>query len=278
VTGILISGATGFFGNAFVQFLLDETDEKRICIYSRDEAKQAQMRARFKDDDRLRWLVGDVRDLRRLTRAMEGVDTVVHAAALKRIEVGAYSPEEMVQTNVIGSMNVIDAAYEAGVERVIALSSDKAYQPVSPYGQSKALMESLFLTANQSHHGPAYSVCRWGNVWRSTGSVVPTWENLISQGAVTVPVTDPNCTRFFMYPSEAVKLVWDTLETMPGEIVIPKWLPAYRLGDLAEAMNVGMQVNGLPAWEKMHEGMCDGVTSDAARRMTVDELWEALSR
>jgi FlaA1/EpsC-like NDP-sugar epimerase len=276
VTSILVTGATGFFGNAFVRFLLDETDEERICIYSRDEAKQAKMRAAFRDNDRLRWFVGDVRDLRRLTRAMSGVNTVVHAAALKRIEVGAYAPEEMVQTNVIGSMNVIDAAYEAGVERVIALSSDKAFQPVSPYGQSKALMESLFLTANLSHSGPAYSVVRYGNVWRSTGSVVPTWIDLIFQGAVTVPVTDPNCTRFFMFPEQAVKLVWDTLETMPGEIVIPDWLPAYRLGDLAEAMNVGMQVNGLPAWEKMHEGMRDGVTSDVARRMSVDELFEAL--
>lgn len=278
---ILITGGAGFFGKAFTKFLLEKTNVERICIYSRDEWKQAEMKAEISDPDlRMRYLVGDIRDQSRLARAMRGVDTVVAAAALKRIEVGNYAPDEMVKTNVIGAMNIIDAAYQSGVKKVVQLSTDKAWGGgVSPYGQSKALAESLYLNANNIYGeaGPQYSVCRYGNIFNSRGSILPTWKKMIANGASEVPVTDPECTRFFMTIDEAVKLVIDTLITMRGgELIIPEWLPAFAVGDLATALNVKIKVIGLPAWERRHEGMRDDLTSDKARRMTVEELREML--
>jgi UDP-N-acetylglucosamine 4,6-dehydratase len=276
---ILITGATGFYGNAMVRRLLAEDEYTRICIFSRDEAKQAAMRVKFNDDSRLRWFVGCVRDKERLTRAMRHVDVVVHAAALKRIEVGFYNPEEMVKTNVVGTMNMVDAAASAAVEKVVMLSTDKAYQPVSAYGQSKAIAESIVLAANNTYGatGPVYSVVRYGNVAGSTGSVIPIWRETLKKSD-TVIVTDPDCTRFWMTADDAVDLVmdtinWDQRETKP---FIPT-LPAYRLGDLAEAMGAKMNITGLPAWEKRAESMEDGKCSADARRMTVDELKLELS-
>lgn len=280
VRGYLITGGSGFFGQAFVRHLLANTDCGRICIYSRGEHRQAEMRQALRgDSDRLRFFVGDVRDRERLRLAMKGIDVVIAAAALKRIEVGAYCPDEMVKTNIIGSMNVVAAAADSGVSKVVFISSDKAWNGRSPYGQTKAIGESIFLTANNVYGGagPKYSVCRYGNVWKSTGSVVPTWQSMIAAGAKAVPVTDPECTRFFMTRTEAVTLVQDTIDSMVGgELVIPKTLPAYRVGDLAAAMGVSFNASGLPAHEKLHEGMCDGVTSDIARRMSVEELKYAL--
>jgi UDP-N-acetylglucosamine 4,6-dehydratase len=226
------------------------------------------------DDRRLRFLVGDVRDRDRLRRAFAGVDVVIHAAALKRIEVGYYNPTEMVETNINGARNVIEAAMDAGVSKVVALSSDKAWQPISPYGQSKALAETLFRNAYQGQ--TKFAVTRYGNVWKSRGSVVPRWLQVL-QTSDTVNVTDVDATRFFMWMDEAVELVLETVKTMRGgELNIPT-LPAYRLGDLAEAMGAKMKIIGLPEWEKKHEGMCDGNTSDKARRMSVAELREALN-
>ena len=227
------------------------------------------MRAEF-DDERLRWFIGDVRDRDRLRRAFEGVHTVVHAAALKRIEVGAYNPIEMVKTNVVGAMNVIEAAMDAKVSKVVALSSDKAYQPISPYGQTKALMEGLMLAANNASPKTRFAVTRYGNVAGSAGSVIPFW-----RGKRDVPVTDPDCTRFWMTMDEAVDLVLDTIQAMPKEVAIPS-LPAFRLGDLVKAMGAEGEIKGLPKWEKKHEGLCDGLTSDSARRLSVAELREAL--
>lgn len=274
---VLITGGSGFFGHGFVREALDRGVE-RICIYSRGEYAQHLMRMEFGNDSRLRWLIGDVRDLDRMEEAMQGVDVVVHAAALKRIEVGFYNPEEMYKTNIIGTLNVIAAARRSGVSKVVGLSSDKAANPVSAYGISKAAAECAILSANNTRgaDGPIYSAVRYGNVWKSTGSVVPTWEKLIASGIRSVPVTDPECTRYFMRRSEAVKLVMDTIDTMQGgELNIPQ-LPAYRLGDLAEAMQVEIVVNGLSEFEKRHETM-DGVTdSSTARRMTVEELREEL--
>jgi len=271
---ILITGGTGSFGRAFTKKLL-ENGVERICIYSRGEHAQAEMRAEC-DDERLRWFIGDVRDRDRLTRACEEVDIVVHAAALKRIEVGAYNPIEMVKTNVLGAMNVIEAAQDAGVTKVVALSTDKAYQPISPYGQTKALMEGLMLAANNTvkSWGPKFSVTRYGNVAGSKGSVIPKWRELIARGE-PVTITDPSCTRYWMTMDEAVQLVSDTIRHMPKEIVIPI-LPAFNIMDLAIAMDAEMTVCGLPEWEKTHEGLCDGNTSDKARRMHVDELKEAI--
>lgn len=273
---VLITGGTGYFGRAFARHALS-TGAERVCIYSRSEHRQAEMREEMADE-RLRWLIGDVRDRDRLCRAMQGCEIVVHAAALKRIEVGQYNPEEMAKTNIGGAINVIEAARSAGVSKVVALSTDKAYEPISPYGQSKALAESLFLAANHSSgaYGPRFAVCRYGNVAGSTGSVIPRWRHLLCAGRA-VPVTDPECTRFWMSRHEAVALVAETIAKMRGgELCIPT-LPAFRLGDLAAAMGAQMEIIGLPAWEKKHESMSPQNSSDKARRMSVEELRDQIA-
>lgn len=278
---VLLTGGSGAFGNAMTQYLLTETNVGRIVVFSRGEYRQflmSQEVAPLNMADRLRFMIGDVRDRDRLRRAMEGIEVVIHAAALKRIEVGNYNPIEMVKTNVIGALNVIEAAQDADVRKVVALSSDKAFQPVSPYGTSKALAESIFLAANNTtgNYGPKFSICRYGNVWRSTGSIVPIWRGMVAQGADTVPVTDPDCTRFFMRMSEAVDLVINTINSsIVGELAIPK-LPAYRIGDLANAMGLNMRITGLPPWEKRHEAMNAELWSHEARRMTIEELTREL--
>lgn len=293
----LITGGTGAFGQAFAHRLLSQklspvmlaAGHGKVAILSRGEFRQFEMAQALKPQDpdgRLRFFIGDVRDKERLRRAMEGMEVVIHAAALKRIEVGHYNPIEMVKTNVIGSANVIEAAQDAGVKKVVFLSSDKAFQPVSPYGTSKAIAESLFLASNNTTGGKTrFAVTRYGNVWRSTGSVVPLWESIKKEQhkdawkrygrAIKVPVTNPDCTRFFMTMDQAVNLVLEALEYMPDRPWVPT-LPAYRLGDLTEAMDVEMDVIGLPPWEKKHESMAEGNSSDLARRMSVDELKEAL--
>ena len=283
---VLITGGSGAFGTAFANFLLGltATVPARIVIYSRSEHRQAELRRQLEADHptaphRMRYFIGDVRDRDRLRRAMEGIEIVVHAAALKRIEVGFSNPMEVKKTNIDGAANVIEAATDARVRNVVALSTDKAFEPISPYGTSKAFAESLFLAAENTRgwHGPHFSVVRYGNVWGSTGSVVPTWRKIL-ETSDTVPVTDPECTRFFMTMAEAVDLVFKTAMHMTGgEINIPT-LPAYRLGDLAEAMGARMDVRGLPAFEKRHESMGPGNSSDKARRMSVAELREALAR
>lgn len=274
---ILITGGSGFFGQGFARSALARGSE-RVCIYSRNEYAQALMRQNFGNDPRLRFFVGDVRDQGRLRRAMEGVDLVVHAAALKRVEVGEYNSDEMVKTNIGGAQNVIEAAQDAGVEKVVALSTDKAFEPVNAYGASKLLAEKLFLCANNARgaSGPVFAVTRYGNVAGSTGSVIPTWRAALAAGRL-VRVTDPECTRYWMTLQQAVDLVADTAESMKGgELAIPD-LPAYRLGDLAEAMGVSFSVVGKGAGEKVHEGMAPGMTSDKARRMSVGEIKEALN-
>ena len=276
---VLITGGSGYFGRAFALRLLENEEVERIVIVSRGEYQQFLMAQELGEDKRLRFMIGDVRDRDRLRRAMQGVDVVVHAAALKRIEVGMYNPLEVVKTNVYGAVNVIEAIQDSGVRKGVALSSDKAFEPVSPYGTSKALAEAIFLAANKTvgSSGTRFSVCRYGNIFNSTGSVVPVWSKLIADGALEVPVTDPDCTRFFMRMSEAVQLVLDTIENMPTSPAIPH-LPAYRLGDLAEAMGVKMRILGLPDYEKKHESMATGNSSDRARRMTIAELRSELAR
>lgn len=276
---LLITGGTGSFGRAMTARLLASSWCRRIVIYSRGEHAQADMARQFAahpNSGRLRFFIGDVRDRDRLKRAMYGVQYVIHAAALKRIEVGAYNPIEMVKTNIGGAINVIEACQDCDVGTVVALSTDKAWQPISPYGQSKALAESLFLNCPQDR--TKFAVCRYGNVWGSAGSVVPTWRAAIAAGG-PIRLSDPDVTRFFMLMDEALDLVLDTLNKTPGkQLVIPE-LPAYRLGDLLEAVldgadkgRIPIELTGLPAWEKMHEGMSDGMTSDIARRMTIAEL------
>lgn len=276
---VLITGGSGFLGKALTRRILADNLSERICIYSRGEHAQADMRSMFKDDARLRFFIGDVRDPSRLKRAMHRVDTVIHAAALKRIEVGHYNPVELARTNIDGTINVIEAAQDAGVKKVVFVSSDKAHQPCSAYGYSKAFGESLILAANNTSGGSTkYAVTRYGNVWNSAGSIVPKWRAMIGAGSTSVPITDPDCTRFFMRVEDAVELVLTVAREMKGgEIVVPD-LPAFRVGDLATAFGVAMEVTGLPAWEKKHEAMSDQHTSDKARRMTIDELQAELGK
>lgn len=276
-SGVLITGGTGYLARGLVQRLLAE-DCQRICIFSRNEFAQVRMRAEFKDDPRLRWFIGDVRDAERLERAMESVEYVIHAAALKRIEVGHYNPDEMVKTNVDGTINVIAAARRTGISKAVLTSSDKAFEPVSPYGQTKALAESLFLTANDPQYGPRFSVCRYGNVAGSTGSVIPTWREQLKIGC-GVRITDPDCTRFWMTRDEAVELVLSTLRSPArGELAIPM-LPAYRLHDLAVAMGAtAIEVKGLDRWEKKHESMAQGNSSEHAQQLSRFELQDLLEK
>ncbi len=232
------------------------------------------MAGRFADD-RLRFFIGDVRDYFRVRRAMEGCEVVIHAAALKRIEVGVYNPEEMIKTNVLGTSYVVRAAHFAGVKKAILVSTDKAYEPVSPYGYSKALAESIFLSANASPSvtSPAYSIVRYGNVWCSAGSVVPSWREELAAGRLPT-IRNPACTRFFMLLREAVDFVLGAVKIMQGgEVFFPE-LPAYKLEDLATAMgNVGdWPITRLPRHEKLHESMEEGRCSKDARRMSIEEL------
>jgi UDP-N-acetylglucosamine 4,6-dehydratase len=286
---VLITGATGFLGQALVRELM-ERDTDRICIYSRDEAKQAAMRARIDDPkERLRWFVGDVRDCQRLTRAMDGVDTVIHAAALKRIETGEYNTTEIVKTNVIGTMNVIVACFDGAYgyppvtlpRRMVYISSDKACQCRNAYGASKLMGEKMVLGAQKTRgkYGPTFDVVRYGNVAGSTGSVIPTWRTALAYNTDAY-ITEPEATRFWMSREEAVNLVLRVAEQGTGGGLYTPTLPAYRLGDLAEAMDLPrpIEVRGLGPGEKLHERMLeDGPSSEEARRMTIDELREALA-
>ncbi len=280
IPNILVTGGSGSFGRAFCRFLLQHDLAERVCVFSRGEHAQAAMRDQLNDDPRLRFFIGDIRDQARLARAMQGVDLVIHAAALKRIEVGRYNPDEMVKTNVLGAINVVEAARLTAVSKVVGLSSDKAFQPVSAYGTSKLLMEQILLAANESSgaHGPIFTVTRYGNVWGSAGSVLPRWLEMVNAGAPDVPVTDPDCTRFMMTMQQAVELVMGAaVWGKPGDIAVPT-LPAYRLGDLVEAIVTKARITGLPRHEKLHESMDHENSSDVARRMTVEELRAHIGR
>lgn len=281
MTSIMITGGTGALGTALVKaFVCGPERAERVVVFSRGEVRQHQMAQEFAVyADNLRFFIGDVRDRDRLKRAMRGVDVVIHAAALKRIEVGFYNPIEMVKTNVLGAINVIEAAQDSNVLKVVGVSTDKAFQPVSPYGHSKAMAEALFLNANNTSGkgGTEFNVVRYGNVWNSTGSVVPLWREKMRNG-FTINITDPDCTRFFMRMNEAVCLICQAICASKGKLLIPT-LPAYRLGDLAAAMGImDYAVIGLPAWEKKHESMEEGNSSDIARRMTVAELKQELEK
>ncbi len=252
MTSILVTGGSGSFGHAFVRHMLASPDcPERLCILSRDEYKQHIMAQAF-SDDRLRFFLGDVRDVKRLRLAFHGIDTVVHAAALKQVPAGEYSPQEFVATNIFGSMNVIEAARDAGVGRVLLLSSDKACSPTTHYGATKLCAERIFTAAN-SLHGPMSASTRYGNIIDSRGSVIPLWRQAVAEGR-PVLVTDPEATRFHMRREDAVTLVLLALREMQGgEVFIPK-LRSYRLGDLAQAVTgQAGQVVGLRPAEKQHE-------------------------
>ncbi len=252
MTSVLVTGGTGSFGRAFVRHMLASPDcPDRLCILSRDEFKQQQVREQF-PDERLRFFLGDVRDEDRLALAFQGIDVVIHAAALKQVPAGEYNPYEFVATNIFGSSNVLAAARRARVKKVLLLSSDKACSPVTHYGATKLVGERLFMAAN-SHGGPISASTRYGNIIDSRGSVIPLWRQAVAEGR-PVLVTDPEATRFHMRQDQAVELVLLALREMRGgEVFIPK-LRSYRLGDLVQVVtgHAG-QVVGLRPAEKLHE-------------------------
>jgi UDP-N-acetylglucosamine 4,6-dehydratase/5-epimerase len=255
---ILVTGGTGSFGKAFVRYALDHLDPRRLIIYSRDELKQYECRQLFGDDPRLRWFIGDVRDQQRLLRAMHNVDHVIHAAALKQVDAAEYNPFEFVKTNVMGSQNVIEAAIDTGVKKVVALSTDKASSPINLYGATKLTADKLFVSGN--HYAAAYetrfAVVRYGNVMGSRGSVIPFFRQLADAGE-SLPITDPRCSRFFITLPEAVRFVVDSFDFMQGgELYVPR-IPSMRIVDLADAIRPGVatHVVGLRPGEKLHEEM-----------------------
>jgi len=268
---VLITGGTGSLGKSLVEYLLKETKVRRIAILSRDELKQQHLRVQFQDDSRLRWFLGDVRDLDRLKRAFHGVDYVIHAAALKQVDTGEYNPMEFIKTNVLGSQNVIDASIDAGVKRVVALSTDKASSPINLYGATKLTADKLFVAANNysSAYGTTFSVVRYGNVMGSRGSVIPFFQEIAAQGK-PLPITDLRMTRFWISIESAVKFVIDSLEMMTGgELYVPK-IPSMKIVDLAYAVapNAELVEIGMRPGEKLHEEM---ISADDSRRTIILE-------
>lgn len=266
---ILITGGTGSLGKALVKFLLTNTQVRRVAIFSRDELKQQHMKMEFGDDDRLRWFLGDIRDLERLKLALHEVDYVIHAAALKQVDTGEYNPMEFIKTNVLGSQNVIDAAIQSGVKKIVALSTDKASSPINLYGATKLTADKLFVAANNYGYkrGTICSVVRYGNVMGSRGSVIPYFKDLAAQGK-KLPITDLRMTRFWISIEEAVKFVLDSLEMMEGgELYVPR-IPSMKIVDLARAVAPEsiLEEIGMRPGEKLHEEM---ISPDDSRRTII---------
>lgn len=256
---ILITGGTGSFGKQCVRTLLERYRPKKIIVYSRDELKQYEMAQEFTDPV-MRYFIGDVRDSDRLKLAMRGVDYVIHAAALKQVPAAEYNPMECIKTNIHGANNVIDAALANEVKKVIALSTDKAANPINLYGATKLASDKLFVAANNiaGDRPTRFSVVRYGNVVGSRGSVVPFFQKLVRDGATEVPITDPRMTRFWITLGQGVDLVLKSFERMcGGEIYVPK-IPSMRILDLAEALAPGLPTKkvGIRPGEKLHEIMC----------------------
>lgn len=256
---VLVTGGTGSFGRRFIETLLRLHRPRRVVVFSRDELKQYEMQQAL-GGDVVRYFIGDVRDGPRLRQAMYGIDYVVHAAALKQVPAAEYNPMECVKTNVHGAENVITAAIEAGVEKVVALSTDKAANPVNLYGATKLASDKLFVAANNMAGGrrTRFSVVRYGNVVGSRGSVVPLFQRLVAEGAESLPITDARMTRFWITLEQGVDFVLRSFARMRGgEIFVPK-LPSIRVVDLAQAMAPGLphRIVGIRPGEKLHEVMC----------------------
>jgi UDP-N-acetylglucosamine 4,6-dehydratase len=268
---VLITGGTGSLGKALIENFLSESKVRRVAIYSRDELKQSALKLHFGDDKRLRWFLGDVRDLARLKRALHGVDFVIHAAALKQVDTGEYNPMEFVNTNILGSQNVIEAAIDTGVKKVVALSTDKASSPINLYGATKLTADKLFVAANNYSiaYGTAFSVVRYGNVMGSRGSVIPYFQELARTNQ-PLPLTDIRMTRFWISLQQAVKFIMESFTLMSGgELYVPR-LPSMKLLDLAHAIYPNCEINeiGLRPGEKLHEEM---ISADDSRRTLLFE-------
>ena len=270
-SSVLITGGTGSLGRSLVEYLLKQTKVRRIAIFSRDEVKQQNMRIQLKDDSRLRWFLGDIRDLERLKLAFYGVDFVIHTAALKQVDTGEYNPMEFIKTNILGSQNVIDASIYTGVKRVVALSTDKASSPINLYGATKLTADKLFVAANNYSftQGSIFCVVRYGNVAGSRGSVIPFFQELAAQNN-PIPITDLRMTRFWITVEAAIKFIINSLEIMTGgELYVPK-IPSMRIVDLARAVSPTSDLIeiGIRPGEKLLEEM---ISTDDSRRTIILE-------
>jgi UDP-N-acetylglucosamine 4,6-dehydratase len=267
---VLVTGGTGSFGRKFSRTALDRFDPRKLIVFSRDELKQSEMMEEFGGDPRLRFFLGDVRDQQRLRRALDGVDYVVHAAALKQVPMGEYNPIELIRTNVMGAAHLIDAAIDKGVEKVVALSTDKAANPINLYGATKLCSDKLFVAGNSyaGTHRTRFSVVRYGNVVGSRGSVIPFFRKMKSTGLI--PITDPRMTRFWITLEQGVEVVMKAFaRAHGGEIFVPK-IPSMNLLDLAEVIAPGCRhdIVGIRPGEKLHEVM---VPADDARNTVETE-------
>lgn len=257
---ILITGGTGSFGKAFTKYVLENYDPRKIIIYSRDEFKQFNMQNEFREHaSKMRFFIGDVRDGNRLRRAFEGVDYVIHAAALKQVPACEYNPAEAIKTNIHGAQNVIDAALDMGVKKVVALSTDKAVNPVNLYGGTKLVSDKLFIAAN-AYAGTkdiCFAIVRYGNVAGSRGSVIPLFQEIVEKGGTELPITDFRMTRFWISLREGVELVIKALEEARGGETFISKIPSFKVTDLAEALLPGCKMKevGIRAGEKLHEVM-----------------------
>ena len=257
-SSLLITGGTGSFGHAFVNLTLKKYKPRRLIILSRDEMKQWEMAKLFKDDNRVRFFIGDVREKDRLYRALNGVEYVVHAAATKIVPTSEYNPFECIKTNIIGAMNLIDASIDQGVKRVVALSTDKASSPVNLYGASKLASDKLFVSSNSSYstkHKTSFSVVRYGNVMGSRGSIIPFFMSIKNKGIL--PITDEKMTRFMITLEEGVELVWHAFNDMEGGEIYVKKIPSIKVTDIASviAPNAKHDIIGIRPGEKLHEQM-----------------------
>lgn len=257
---ILITGGTGSFGKCFTKYVMEHYNPKKVIIYSRDEFKQWMMENEFKEyKDKLRFFIGDVRDLERMRRAFDGVDYVIHAAALKQVPACEYNPNEAIKTNIHGAMNVIEAALDTNVKKVVALSTDKAVNPVNLYGGTKLVSDKLFVAANAyvGNKDVNFSIVRYGNVAGSRGSVIPLFNSLIKNGADELPITDLRMTRFWISLEQGVELVIKALEEAKGGETFISKIPSFKITDLAEAMLPGCKIKetGIRPGEKLHEIM-----------------------
>ena len=256
---VLVTGGTGSFGKRFITRLLEEYNPAKVIVFSRDELKQSEMAMDF-TDPRMRFFIGDVRDEERLRRAFNGVDVVIHAAALKQVPAAEYNPDECVKTNVIGAMNIVNAALDRDISHVVALSTDKAALPCNLYGATKLASDKLFTAANNlsGAEGTKFGVVRYGNVIGSRGSVVPFFEKLVREGAKEIPITDTRMTRFWITLDQGIDLVFEALERMHGGEIFVKKIPSMNVVDLAEAVAPGLphKIVGIRPGEKLHELMC----------------------
>lgn len=255
---ILITGGTGSFGNAFVRMTLDKFNPSKLVIYSRDEMKQWDMEQKFEDDDRVRFFIGDIRDKDRLMRALDGIDYVVHAAATKIVPTAEYNPFECVKTNINGAMNLIDACIDKKVKRIVALSTDKACNPVNLYGATKLASDKLFVSGSSYVGGnnTRFSIVRYGNVMGSRGSVIPFF---LSKARCNepLPITDKRMTRFMITLEQAVKLVWHAFDDMKGGEIYIKKIPSMKVVDIADSVSDDLKQFevGIRPGEKLHEQM-----------------------